>query len=186
MRFLIFLLNREELEKVMLLVNQLRSKEQNIEKQATVEQEKDNNSDHREELLKNLSDLVLTSNQKDKGDRAQKRKQEVEEPKKKSQEAKTGIIDGYNKTEPSILPNVYHQEDAQNFADYWNKFLVWVWKVLFCIGFNQYKWLKLKLDKFHALLFLSVPVVYVGGESKHAKNAAVMIQIREVVFNYKN
>lgn len=66
----------------MLLVNQLRSKEQNIEKQATVEQEKDNNSDHREELLKNLSDLVLTSNQKDKGDRAQKRKQEVEEPKK--------------------------------------------------------------------------------------------------------
>ena len=83
MRFLIFLLNREELEKVMLLENQLRSKEQNIEKQATVEQEKDNNSDHREELLKNLSDLVFTSNQKDKGDRAQKRKQEVEEPKEK-------------------------------------------------------------------------------------------------------
>ena len=118
-----FLLNREELEKVMLLENQLRSKEQNIEKQATVEQEKDNNSDHREELLKNLSDLVFTSNQKDKGDRAQKRKQEVEEP-KKSQEAKTGIIDGYNKIEPSILPKVYHQEDAQNFADYWNKFLI--------------------------------------------------------------
>jgi hypothetical protein len=32
----------------------------------------------------------------------------------KSQEAKTGIIDGYNKTEPSILPKVYHQEDAQH------------------------------------------------------------------------
>lgn len=90
MRFLIFLLNREELEKVMLLVNQLRSKEQNIEKQATVEQEKDNNSDHREELLKNLSDLVLTSNQKDKGDRAQKRKQEVEEPKKKKPRSQNG------------------------------------------------------------------------------------------------
>jgi hypothetical protein len=30
-------------------------------------------------------------------------------------------------------------------------------------------------------------VVYVVGESKHAKNAAViMIQIRGVVFNYKN
>jgi hypothetical protein len=72
--FFDFLLNREELEKVMLLENQLRSKEQNIEKQATVEQEKDNNSDHREELLKNLSDLVFTSNQKDKGDRAQKKK----------------------------------------------------------------------------------------------------------------
>ena len=81
--FFDFLLNREELEKVMLLENQLRSKEQNIEKQATVEQGKDNNSDHRKELLKNLSDLVFTSNQKDKGDRAQKRKQEVEEPKEK-------------------------------------------------------------------------------------------------------
>jgi hypothetical protein len=23
---------------------------------------------------------------------------------------------------------VYHQEDAQNFADYWNKFLIWVWR----------------------------------------------------------
>jgi hypothetical protein len=121
--FFDFLLNREELEKVMLLENQLRSKEQNIEKQATVEQEKDNNSDHREELLKNLSDLVFTSNQKDKGDRAQKRKQEVEEP-KKSQEAKTGIIDGYNKIELSILPKVYHQEDVENVADYWNKFLI--------------------------------------------------------------
>lgn len=54
--FFDFLLNKEELEKVMLLENQLRSKEQNIEKQATVEQEKDKNSDHREELLKNLSD----------------------------------------------------------------------------------------------------------------------------------
>jgi hypothetical protein len=52
-----------------------------------------------------------------------KRKQEVEEP-KKSQEAKTGIIDGYNKIEPSILPKVYHQEDAENVADYWNKFLI--------------------------------------------------------------
>lgn len=76
----------------MLLVNQLRSKEQNIEKQATVEQEKDNNSDHREELLKNLSDLVFTSNQKDKGDRAQKRKQEVEEPKKKAKKPKRASL----------------------------------------------------------------------------------------------
>jgi hypothetical protein len=91
--FFDFLLNREELEKVMLLENQLRSKEQNIEKQATVEQEKDNNSDHREELLKNLSDLVFTSNQKDKGDRTQKRKQEVEEPKKAKKPKRASLMD---------------------------------------------------------------------------------------------
>ena len=109
--FFDFLLNREELEKVMLLENQLRSKEQNIEKKATVEQEKDKNSDHREELLKNLSDqeedetfetkdeneinepVVSTSNQKDKGDRTQKRKQEVEEPKKAKKPKRASLMD---------------------------------------------------------------------------------------------
>ena len=109
--FFYFCLNREELEKVMLLENQLRSKEQNIEKKATVEQEKDKNSDHREELLKNLSDqeedetfetkdeneinepVVSTSNQKDKGDRTQKRKQEVEEPKKAKKPKRASLMD---------------------------------------------------------------------------------------------
>lgn len=56
--------------------------------------------------------MASTSNQQDKGDRAQKKKTGSGGA-KRSQEAKTGITDGYNKTEPSILPNVYHQEDAK-------------------------------------------------------------------------